>query len=378
MNKKDLGIYIHIPFCKQKCRYCDFLSFPKYDDNYIECLKKEIVGFEYKEDYEVKTIFFGGGTPSIIKAEFIKEILELIYSNFFVDKNAEITIEANPGTLNRQKLEIYKLAGINRISMGLQSTDNEKLKNLGRIHNFEEFCENYKLARECGFNNINIDLMSALPGQTVEEWKLDLERIVALNPEHISAYSLIIEEGTPFFEMYYNREELLPTEEEEREMYHITRKILNDNGYNQYEISNYSKSGYECRHNISYWKRTDYIGFGLGAASLINNNRFSNTTDMKEYIQSIVNKKAVAKDIEKLTTNMQMEETMFLGLRMIEGVSYKEFTDKFGVDIKEVYSEVIERFEKNGLLEEKNGRVYLTKEGIDVSNYVMSEFLLED
>lgn len=377
MKKRDLGVYIHIPFCKQKCKYCDFLSFTKYNEEYIQCLKQEIVDFNKKSEYQVKTIFMGGGTPSIIKAEDISEILKLVYENYDVDANAEITIEANPGTLNREKLGIYKKAGINRISMGLQSVDNNMLKELGRIHTFEEFCENYKLARECGFDNINVDLMSALPGQTVKNWQHNLETIAAMAPEHISAYSLIIEEGTPFFEKYGEREDLLPSEDEEREMYHLTKELLQKAGYNRYEISNYAKPGYECRHNISYWKRIDYIGFGLGAASLIEEVRHTNYSDMSEYIRRLKEKNIPVEDTEKLLKNSQMEEMMFLGFRMIEGVSYKEFKEKFKVEMKSVYGDVIEKFLAEELLEDKEGRIKLTERGLDISNYVMSEFLLE-
>lgn len=381
MVKKDLEIYIHIPFCAKKCGYCDFLSFPQYDESYVSALIWEIKnanleGRQIKE-YRVKTIFIGGGTPSILKGEEITAILQQVYDTFEVDQEAEITIEVNPGTITKEKFTSYMAAGINRISMGLQSTNNHELKELGRIHTYEEFVSNYELARNVGFNNINIDLMSAIPLQTIKSWKETLERVIALSPEHISAYSLIIEEGTSFFEKWEKGLLSLPLEEEERQMYYDTKEILKQAGYHRYEISNYSRKGYECKHNIGYWKRVDYIGFGLGAASLIHNKRFTNEANLQCYLQMVPNQiTKMHQNVQILSQKEQMEEFMFLGLRLTEGVSMKEFQMLFRVEYEAIYGIPSKKLTQQGLLETKEGRVCLTEKGLDLSNLVMSEFLL--
>lgn len=381
MLKEELEIYIHIPFCKKKCAYCDFLSFPEYQESYIPALQKEIenIHLEGKKvsDYKVKTIFIGGGTPSILKEKESTAILEAVYKRFDVEKEAEITIEANPGTLTKEKLASYRAVGINRISMGLQSTENKELKELGRIHTYEEFLNNYQLAREVGFTNINIDLMSAIPHQTTDSWKETLYKIIDLNPEHISAYSLIVEEGTDFYDKFQNNVLELPTEEEERQMYYDTKKIVSEAGYHRYEISNYSKKGYECKHNIGYWKRTDYIGFGLGASSLIQNKRFTNEINMKRYLQEVENNTmSLHQKIQSLTLTEQMEEFMFLGLRLIEGISKKEFKNQFDKEYEAVYGICSDQLINQGLLKADGDYVCLTERGLDVSNHVMAEFLL--
>ena len=285
---KELELYLHIPFCVKKCNYCDFLSAPAEEETraaYVDALLEEIRGFEDPEDYEVVTVFFGGGTPSILPGQEIFRIMEALREKFSFRKGAEITLEANPGTVDKEKLSCYKKAGINRLSFGLQSADAEELKKLGRIHTWEKFLESFQLAREAGFSNINVDLMSALPGQTKESWEKTLRQVLALQPEHISAYSLIIEEGTPFYQLYEKdverrdageEPELLPSEEEERAMYEATGRILKEQGYLHYEISNYAKPGRECRHNLGYWQRRDYLGFGLGASTLLNPVRYKN------------------------------------------------------------------------------------------------------
>ena len=289
---KELELYLHIPFCVKKCNYCDFLSAPAEEKTraaYVDTLIREIEGFEEPEDYEVVTVFFGGGTPSILPGEAILRLMEALRKKFHFREEAEITLEANPGTVDEKKLSFYKKAGINRLSFGLQSTDAEELKKLGRIHTWEKFLESFELARKAGFSNINVDLMSALPGQTVESWEKTLKQVIALNPEHVSAYSLIIEEGTPFYQLYEKdaekrdageEPELLPSEEEERAMYELTGSVLKENGYLHYEISNYAKPGRECRHNLGYWQRKDYLGFGLGASTLLNPVRYKNTEDL--------------------------------------------------------------------------------------------------
>lgn len=387
--KKNLEIYIHIPFCKQKCAYCDFLSFPVYNEKYIDSIKREIAGkaeaFNLKDEYIISTIFIGGGTPSFIEADDIVSIIDTLYKNIEVDINTEITIETNPGTLNKSKLKAYKGIGINRLSIGLQSVNNAELKKLGRIHTYEEFLNNYYLARETGFENINIDLMSALPNQTIESFNNTLKTIITLNPEHISAYGLIIEEGTKFYELYSGHSELLPSEEAEREMYYNTKALLAAGGYERYEISNYAKSGFECRHNIGYWRRREYIGFGIGAASLLNNTRYTNICDIHKYIQLLDNCcvksnkgdfLSIFEEQNKLTVNEQMEEFMFLGLRMMEGISINEFENSFNCLFEEVYGRVLNKLINEELVIKNNDRIFLSERGIDVSNYVLSEFLI--
>ncbi len=366
--KRNLEIYVHIPFCIRKCAYCDFLSGPAEEDvqrQYVERLLQEIQKSKIlAKKYEVSTVFFGGGTPSILPGAWVAEILAALKEIFVFREDAEITIEANPGTVDMDKLLIYRKAGINRISFGLQSAKNEELHLLGRIHTWEEFQESYRTAREAGFENINIDLMSALPGQTVEGFRETLEYVLKLQPEHISAYSLIIEEGTPFYDRYEEHPELLPSEEDERQMYYDTKSILQEHGYERYEISNYAKPGYACRHNLGYWERTDYKGFGLGAASLLSNVRISNQTELSGYLAG-----DFSGSEEILTEQAVREEYFFLGLRKMEGVAVGTY--------RKHYEILINRLQMQRLLEEKDGKIYLTEKGIDVSNYVLAQFLDE-
>nr|WP_330423200.1 radical SAM family heme chaperone HemW [Blautia sp. OF03-15BH] len=381
---KELELYLHIPFCVKKCNYCDFLSAPAGEETraaYVDTLLEEIRGFDEPEDYEVVTVFFGGGTPSILPGQAILRIMEALREKFSFRKGAEITLEANPGTVDKEKLSFYKKAGINRLSFGLQSADAEELKKLGRIHTWEKFLESFQLAREAGFSNINVDLMSALPGQTKESWEKTLRQVLALQPEHISAYSLIIEEGTPFYQLYEKdverrdageEPELIPSEEEERAMYEATGRILKEQGYLHYEISNYAKPGRECCHNLGYWQRRDYLGFGLGASTLLNPVRYKNTEDLEAYLGGDFSKK----EFFVLTKDNQIEETMFLGLRVLEGVSKEQFREQFSCELRVVYRKELEKLEKEGLLEEEGDFVRLTSRGIDLSNPVLAEFLL--
>lgn len=366
--KKTLELYIHIPFCVRKCAYCDFLSGPagvETQRKYVDMLLQEIRDSNaLAGEYEISTVFFGGGTPSILPGKWIAEIMTELKKIFTFRLSAEITIEVNPGTVDAEKLQTYREAGINRISFGLQSAKNEELKLLGRIHTWEELQESFCLAREAGFANINIDLMSALPGQTVESWKETLADVLALDPEHISAYSLIIEEGTPFYDRYEAHPELLPSEEEERQMYYDTKDILCRYGYERYEISNYAKPGYACRHNLGYWERTCYKGLGLGAASLLNNVRTSGQPDLDAYLEG-----EFAGSEEVLTKQAVREEYFFLGLRKMEGVEPGSY--------REHYEKIFERLQMQQLLEEKDGKIRLTEKGIDVSNYVLAQFLDE-
>lgn len=392
MIKNKLELYIHLPFCKQKCLYCDFLSAPvksQVQFAYLQKLAEEIkaAGEKYGEQYEADTIFFGGGTPSLVAGGEIGKLMKVIRASFSVCKDAEITIEANPGTLDREKLTAYKRAGINRLSLGLQSTDNEELKRLGRIHTYEEFLESFHAAREAGFDNINIDLMSALPKQSVKSWKQTLTRVIALKPEHISAYSLIIEEGTPFYALYGeggSKEDELPTEEADRKMYHLTKTLLAEAGYHRYEISNYAKPDRECKHNLGYWQGKEYLGFGLGAASCMgaaggSRNRFSSTRELTCYLaadmEQMVQEEDKRAEFEILTIQAQMEEFMFLGLRCMNGISVSRFADLFHQPFAAVHGKVAEKLIGEGLLEQEGDRVYLTERGVDISNYVFAEFL---
>lgn len=449
---RKLEIYIHIPFCVRKCAYCDFLSAPagrEQRERYVQVLIKEIqIGMPIsasalsermecvkREEYIVTSVFFGGGTPSILPASEIARIMEALREMFCFSEICEITIECNPGTLRladaasqKERLEAYLACGINRISFGLQSADNTELAILGRIHTWETFLDSYEAARAAGYKNINIDLMSALPGQTAESWENTLRQILMLAPEHISAYSLIIEEGTPFYQKYHEDDILrangeqplyLPSEEEERRMYVLTEQLLGEAGYEHYEISNYARPGFACRHNIGYWRGTEYMGFGLGASSLIRYRRkqsgdlaqrslgsvrCQNPTEAAAYEELIRERWRTAVhgniqsasdstmlhpcaakessgeehdgDYEILSAEDEMSEFMFLGLRMLSGISEEEFSDRFHLPVDQVYADVIERMISPGLLKRQCGRISLTARGLDLSNQVMAEFLL--
>lgn len=377
MKRKDTSfeLYIHIPFCVRKCAYCDFLSASGSEEakaSYTEALLREIEAVK-TEKREVSSIFVGGGTPSALSPSLMGDIFEKIYKSFSVAPDAEITIEANPGTLSKEKLFLYRNVGINRLSLGLQSPEAAELKSLGRIHTYEEFLESFSLAREAGFQNINVDLMCALPDQTYEGWIRNLRKVAALHLEHISAYSLIIEEGTPFAKRKLN----LPDEDTEYRMYEDTAGILAEYGYEQYEISNYAKKDLACQHNVGYWTRKEYLGLGLGAASLWGNQRFSNTSDFSAYLKDSGSPEKIRENRETLSLEDEMSEFMFLGLRMTEGVSKAEFLESFGTPIESVYGKVLDKYKSVGLLEETEGRIFLTRAGIHVSNGVMAEFLLE-
>jgi oxygen-independent coproporphyrinogen-3 oxidase len=393
--KKKLELYLHIPFCVKKCAYCDFLSSPADEhvrQEYVDTLIMEIQGYQkiYAANYEVTTIFLGGGTPSILSGKQIVSIFNALYKSFNVLKEAEITIEANPGTVSKEKLRLWRAAGINRLSIGLQSANNEELRMLGRIHTYEDFLETYKMARAYLFDNINIDLISAIPGQTTESWKRTMSLITALNPEHISAYSLIIEEGTPFYEQYNNTGDgttdirkhtdkhppiSLPDEETERRIYAMTADYLARLGYQRYEISNYAKKGFCCRHNQGYWERKDYLGIGLGASSLMNHTRYHNTQIYHNYIKKVKEGIDIREDIETLTWADEIEEFMFLGLRETKGISIKDFELKFGKSIFDIYGRQLKKLSEGHLLKINNDSVSLTERGIDVSNAVFTEFM---
>ncbi|MDD5900576.1 MAG: radical SAM family heme chaperone HemW [Lachnospiraceae bacterium] len=421
-EKRPLGLYVHIPFCVKKCDYCDFLSFAAEDatkERYVEALCEEIrANAENAGEYLVETVYFGGGTPSVLSVAQMEKILKAISDTFEirgmvqekVEKKrrfgkkkveepekaetpaermrrvlngelAEITVEVNPGTADAQKLQALYELGFNRLSMGLQSAVESELSCLGRIHTKEQFAECVKAAREAGFRNISGDLMSGLPRQTVESLTESIRFLLAQQPEHISVYSLQIEDGTPFSERYGENgpeRSQLPDEDTERLMYEVTGKLLEEAGYERYEISNYAKTGFESRHNSSYWKGTEYLGFGLGASSLMSNARFHNTTEMEEYLAGAAELFPIREDIERLVQKEQMEEFMFLGLRMCRGIEKAEFKRRFKCEIETVYGDVMKRLTAQGVLAEAEGRVYLTPRGIDVSNVVLAEFLLDE
>ncbi len=399
MNK--IGLYIHIPFCIKKCLYCDFLSFPEGEKQqalYFDALKNEILCCKEEcKEYEVDTIFIGGGTPTAVAPDEIANMMKLIRDNYNVLDDAEITMECNPGTIGAgaDAMKLYFDAGINRISIGLQSANDKELKLLGRIHNRQQFEECYRNVRAAGFLNVNVDLMGALPGQSISDYEDNLNYVLSLDPppEHISAYSLIIEEGTPFYEMYGEKTESidsagsisegalpLPDEDTERDMYHRTKDILSENGYHRYEISNYAKDKFECAHNVRYWKCREYLGFGLGAASLMKGRRFSNTRVLSEYTKSLLDEgegvAGIRRDEEILDDNAMMEEFMFMGLRLIQGVNVNDFYSRFGKEIFDVYGDVIVNLIEKELLVRNGDYLRLTDKGLDVSNYCMAEFLI--
>lgn len=385
MSMKKLELYVHIPFCEEKCRYCDFLSFRADEGEkkaYVTQLIEEIKaqGQNYSE-YLVSSIFIGGGTPTTLSGIWILDIMNAIRENFIVETDAEVSIECNPGTLSKSKIIHIKKAGINRISFGLQSSIEEELKELGRIHTYKDFLQSYQLAREYGFTNINVDLMSGLPNQTIDSYKTTLKRVCALKPEHISAYSLIIEPDTPFFDKYGSEEGsmLLPDENIDREMYALTKNILREHGYERYEISNYAKLGRECRHNIGYWTGVSYLGLGVGASGYVMNRRFHVESDYRKYMSVKMQQDITPLycDLEELDIKANMEEFMFLGLRLTRGVSRHEFNERFGVDMFEVFDRQIKRNMMLKLMEYNSPNLRLTEKGLDLSNMVMSDFLLD-
>ncbi len=374
---KEIGIYIHIPFCIKKCEYCDFVSYcnkKEYVPQYINALKKEIKNNINKE-YKITTIYIGGGTPSSIEENYIADIIETIKLNMNDEdlknfENIEVTIEVNPGTVNKEKLQVYKKIGINRLSIGLQETHNELLKSIGRIHTYEEFIKTYNLARKIGFNNINVDLMIALPNQTIQDIKENLEKITKLNPEHISVYSLILEEGTPFYNKYNENKIKLPDEELERNMYWYVKNTLENNGYMHYEISNFSKKGFESKHNMNCWNQEEYWGFGVAAHSYNNRIRYSNTNSIEEYIKGsnkIIHEEQTLEDMQK--------EYMLLGLRKIEGINIQKFKNKFAQNPIFIFKEQLNKLVDEELIIVDGNEIKLTNKGLDLANIVWEEFV---
>lgn len=369
---KELGIYIHIPFCKKKCDYCDFISHcdkSNLIEEYIEKLKEEIKSNLNNKEYVVTTIYIGGGTPSFIDSKYIVDILNIIKEKYNLE-NTEITIEVNPGTVTEQKLVDYKQVGMNRLSIGLQETNNELLKQIGRIHTYEEFLETYDLARNSGFKNINVDLMIGLPNQSIQNIKESLNKVINLNPEHISVYSLILEEGTKLYQKYERGEIELPDEELERNMYWYVKNTLENSGYNHYEISNFSKKGYESKHNMNCWEQKEYIGFGLNAHSYVDGIRFSNTENLEEYINKV--EKTIH---EKQTLEDMKKEYMLLGLRKIEGISIQKFEEKFVENPIFLFRNELNKLVQEDLLEVDGDIIRLTNRGLDLANIVWEEFV---
>ena len=377
MKNKHIGIYIHIPFCKQKCYYCDFISYCNKDnliEKYIQAVKKEIQLQEIIK--EIDTIYIGGGTPSYIEAKYIKEILEEIKTKN-ISKEAEITIEVNPGTVTLDKLQEYKNCGINRLSIGLQSTQNNLLKTIGRIHNFEEFLETYKMARKVGFKNINVDLMLGLPNQKISDLKESLEKVLELKPEHISVYSLIVEENTPIADKIEKNELILPEEETERNMYWYVKNTLELNGFHHYEISNFAKKGFESKHNLNCWEQQEYIGIGTSAHSYVENVRYSNTENLEKYIDNIEqgtpeNNKIIH---EVQNENDKKKEFMLLGLRKIDGIKISEFKKVFGDNPIYLFRNELKKLSDEELIEIDDDIIRLTNKGINLANLVWEEFI---
>ena len=375
----NIGLYIHIPFCRQKCLYCDFPSWAGQEDQmqrYVDALTKEIRSRsgEYS-DRTVVSVFFGGGTPTTLSIPMLEQLMQALFENWNIAEDAEITTEANPGTLDREMANALKQMGFNRLSMGVQAWQNRLLKDLGRIHTIESFQENYKAVREAGFANVNTDLMFALPNQTMEDWQETVKNMIALAPEHISAYSLILEEGTPFYDKY-EKGELEPAEEDlDREMYHWAVDYLAEMGYEQYEISNFAKKDRQSRHNRIYWQAEEYLGMGLGSHSYMNGERFHNIYDLQEYIKADGDVSLLKEDVEIITEEDALAEFMFLGLRLTEGVSFDRFRERFGQEMKNIYGRQIEELVKDGLLEEDEMGIRLTRRGVDISNFVFEKFL---
>lgn len=390
MNTKNVGLYIHIPFCKQKCQYCDFNSYAGKEnliETYMKWVEFELkgVGEGNRVDYEnnlddlivVKSIYIGGGTPSFIDSKYIEKIMEIVKECYTIDSNAEITIEVNPGTVSKKKLETYLNSGINRISIGLQSTHNEILSKLGRVHSYEEFLYTYNLARKVGLKNINVDLMLGLPNQSLNDLQESITEVVNLEPEHISVYSLIIENGTPFCEKLEKQEIALPSDELERAMYWETKRKLEKAGYTHYEISNFAKSGFESKHNLSCWNQEEYIGIGASAHSYTNNVRYSNIDSIEDYIRNYENGNEIDNFVfhEKQNKESKMKEFMMLGLRKIQGIHIQDFKNKFGENPIYLYKKELEKLVNEELLEIDGDIIKLTDKGIDLANLVWEEFV---
>lgn len=379
-NIKTASLYLHIPFCRAKCHYCDFLSFANCNHHfepYVNALVKELEQkSEGLADHEIVTVFIGGGTPTVLPPVLLNRITDAVQENYQLSENCEFTIESNPGTLTKELRDCIIAGPINRISMGLQTTDDGLMDRIGRIHRYEDFRRNYEDLRAGGMININVDLMFGLPGQSLESFRESLEIVASLVPEHLSCYSLIIEEGTPFARDYKKGKLLLPQEDVERQMYYLCQDFLETKGYHRYEVSNYAKSGYECRHNVVYWTLGKYLGFGIGAHSYEDGIRYENTKSIEAYLKESEQGAIQRHHQVHVDKKSQMEEFMFLGLRLTKGISAQEFYDMFQVSIEDVYQSVLEAQLTKGLLKKTEKGYQLTSKGVDVSNHVLSEYLL--
>lgn len=377
---KELSLYIHIPFCISKCYYCDFSSFVNINhkiDDYIDSLIHELSLYKERiNEYNIKTIFIGGGTPSCINPKHINRILEFIYKNFRTTGLVEVTIEANPGTLDREKVKIYKKSGINRVSIGVQTLDDNLLESIGRIHKAKDFYRSYEILREENINNINVDLIFGLPNQTIDNVIDSLKKVIELGVEHISYYGLILEEGTRLYKSYIEGKILLPDEDMERLMYHKATEHLIEHGYDHYEISNYALPSYECKHNLVYWDVKPYLGIGLSSHSNMEGKRFSNTSNINIYIENLKKKILPIEGEEIINKNTEIEEFCILGLRKISGIDKVQFKNRFGIEIEELYKDIINKHIKNGLILNDDNCIQLTKRGLDLSNLVEVDFLM--
>lgn len=381
---KEIGIYIHIPFCARKCFYCDFISYAnkeKIIPEYIKALKTEIktVGTSSVSDITIDTIYIGGGTPSFIDSKYIVSVMKTIKENYNVKENAEITIEVNPGTVTKEKLEDYIKCGINRISIGLQTSNNNLLKQIGRIHTYEQFIDTYNMARKVGFKNINVDLMLALPNQTIEDLEDSLKKVINLNPEHISVYSLILEEETKLYDLVEHGTLELLDDEIERQMYWNVKNKLEQNGYKHYEISNFAKNGYESKHNLNCWEQKEYLGFGVAAHSYYQKTRYSNTENIEQYIKTVGAGPVSAQNSRKIheiqTKEEEQKEYMLLGLRKIEGVKISEFKNKFIQNPLYIFRKELDKLVEKELIEIDTNVIKLTTKGLDLANIVWEEFV---
>ncbi|MGB4439576.1 MAG: radical SAM family heme chaperone HemW [Sedimentibacter sp.] len=377
---KKLGIYVHIPFCKRKCNYCDFYSIKWNDESenkYIDAVINEIKNYKdtLDEKYCVDTIYFGGGTPTIINPDNLRRIIGKLRSIFEIDENAEISMEANPNTLTSDNLKAYKEIGINRLSIGIQSLNDDILYKIGRIHNGREALEAIDRAKQFGFENINADAMFNIPGQTITDIETTLSKIIEKNVKHISFYSLKLEKGTPMYDMEKNSKIIMPEEDEEREMYYAGRNVMEDKNLFQYEISNFALKGYECKHNLKYWNQEEYIGIGPSAHSFLNSIRYSNPSDLNLYCQNSEENVFERKIQEVMNRKDLIFEYIMLRLRLTEGLNMVEFKNKFSIDFNETYSKQIDHLTKNNLLKYSGDFVKLTNLGMDISNYVFEKFM---
>ena len=376
-----IGLYVHIPFCHSKCYYCDFLSFPNKGEEevYVKALIKEIESYGQRTRgvHTISSLFIGGGTPTVLSPFLLDEVCKAIRLNFDIEEDAEWTVEANPGTILKEHVEGFKRNGVNRVSLGLQAVQDQKLKAIGRIHVFEDWKRSINLLREQGITNINTDIMFALPGQTLEEWEETIQTMIEFDLPHISAYSLIIEEGTVFGNRYKAGTLKAMDEELDRQMYECVKERFKEAGYEQYEISNWCKEDLECKHNVLYWESGSYLGIGIGSHGYMDGKRYHNTTSFKEYIEVAGDTRKLVVESEEITEKNAMEEFMFLGLRMLRGISIEAFYKRFGKSVFDVYGETLEKWIKEEIIVHNKDRLFLSDKGIDLSNQVFISFLID-